>query len=129
MVPPTVQGLAVLLGQTSEETLHLTLETLLVVLSTAGEVLLRASPLRSLTAVVSFCVLCSVAKAVRPFVEGLTQQLIRVWGQCINDPLITAVRLSQCFSLPTHWVLTALFDLSGYSRLLARAGQDSRLCR
>ncbi|ELR21483.1 Importin beta domain containing protein [Acanthamoeba castellanii str. Neff] len=65
MVPPTVQGLAVLLGQTSEETLHLTLETLLVVLSTAGE-------------------------AVRPFVEGLTQQLIRVWGQCINDPLITA---------------------------------------
>ncbi len=46
MVPPTVQGLAVLLGQTSEETLHLTLETLLVVLSTAGEVLLHASPLR-----------------------------------------------------------------------------------
>jgi hypothetical protein len=44
MVPPTVQGLAVLLGQTSEETLHLTLETLLVVLSTAGEVLLHACP-------------------------------------------------------------------------------------
>jgi hypothetical protein len=43
MIPPTVQGLAALIGQTSEETLHLTLDTLLIVLTTGGEVHARVT--------------------------------------------------------------------------------------